>query len=337
MTALAARGTGTAAGAPFLSVQRLRKYFPIGRSWLPLRRREVRAVDDISFEVPSGQVVALVGESGSGKTTVGRLIVRMIDPTGGQVLFRGDDVARASGRRLKDLRKALQMVFQDPIGSLNPRLTVGRIIGEGLEIHGLYRGQAKRDRVADLLRKVGLAPEHAHRHPHEFSGGQRQRIGIARALAVEPELIVADEPVSALDVSIQAQVLNLLSDLKDELGLSLLVISHDLGVVHHMADYVIVLYLGRIMEMGPPDAIYRRPTHPYTESLLSAMPVPDPRTRDQRKRIILTGDIPSPINPPSGCVFRTRCPIAVADCARVVPPLDRVGAEPGHLKACIRR
>ena len=321
--------------APVLVVRDLKKHFAVGRAWPFGRRRQLKAVDGVSFDIAPGSVVGLVGESGSGKSTIGRMIVRMTEPTSGQILFEGRDVATARGAELKDLRKSLQMIFQDPFGSLNPRLTVERVVGEGLAVHGIHTGRARAERIAELLRRVGLSPEHARRYPHEFSGGQRQRISIARALAVEPKLLIADEPVSALDVSIQAQILNLLADLKDEFGLGLLLVSHDLGVVHHLADQVIVLYLGRIMEVGPPEILYADPIHPYTRSLLEAMPVADPRTRGERRRTLLQGDIPSPIDPPSGCVFRTRCPIATSDCAAVVPTLEAAG--PGRLKACIRR
>jgi oligopeptide/dipeptide ABC transporter ATP-binding protein len=280
-------------------------------------------------------VLGLVGESGSGKTTVGRLILRLLEPTAGTIEFEGRDIARADRRTLRELRRGIQIVFQDPFGSLNPRMTVRRIVGEGLYLHDLAHGRAREERIAELLTKVGLSPGFADRYPHEFSGGQRQRIGIARALAVEPRLLIADEPVSALDVSIQAQVLNLLEDLKDEFALSLVIIAHDLGVVHHISDYVAVMYLGRLMEIGPAETLYDNPRHPYTEALLAAMPVPDPEARAKRRSMILKGDIPSPINPPSGCVFRTRCPLAIDDCARVIPPLEAAGPE--HFKACIRR
>ena len=329
------RAAAPADAAPVLTVHDLTKHFAVSRSWPFGRRRMLKAVDGVSFAIARGSVVGLVGESGSGKSTIGRLIVRMIEPTSGRILFDGKDVATAQGAELKDLRKSLQMIFQDPFGSLNPRLTVERVVGEGLSVHGIHKGSARAERIAELLRRVGLSPEHGRRYPHEFSGGQRQRISIARALAVEPRLLIADEPVSALDVSIQAQILNLLADLKDEFGLGLLLVSHDLGVVHHLADQVIVLYLGRIMEVGPPEILYADPIHPYTRSLLEAMPVADPRTRDQRRRTLLQGDIPSPVYPPSGCVFRTRCPIATGDCAQVVPKLEPAG--PGRLKACIRR
>ncbi|MCY4353806.1 MAG: ATP-binding cassette domain-containing protein [Truepera sp.] len=293
----------------------------------------VKAVEDVSFEIGRGEVVGLVGESGSGKTTAGRAILRLIEPTSGEILFEGTDIAKLPKSQLREYRKEMQIIFQDPFASLNPRMTVGDIIGEALQIHNLARGKAREERVADLLEKTGLAAGHMRRYPHEFSGGQRQRIGIARALAVDPQFIVADEPVSALDVSIQAQVVNLLQDLKEELGLTLLFIAHDLGVVEYISNRVIVMYLGKIMEVAPAKELYANPVHPYTEALLSAVPIPDP-TLD-RERIILEGDIPSPINPPSGCVFRTRCPIAIEDCRHIDPPLEEVG--PGHLKACIRR
>ncbi|MCW5820734.1 MAG: ATP-binding cassette domain-containing protein, partial [Trueperaceae bacterium] len=272
-------------------------------------------------------------ESGSGKTTVGRSILRLIEPTAGEVIFDGVDVTKLSKAHMREYRKRMQIIFQDPFASLNPRMSVGDIIGEAMTIHNLARGKEREQRVAQLLERVGLSPSHMRRYPHEFSGGQRQRIGIARALAVNPQFIVADEPVSALDVSIQAQVVNLLQDLKEELGLTLLFIAHDLGVVEYISDHVIVMYLGRIMEIAPAKELYANPIHPYTEALLSAVPIPDPTVK--RDRIILQGDIPSPINPPSGCVFRTRCPIATKECADVVPPLVEV--TPGHFKACINR
>jgi peptide/nickel transport system ATP-binding protein len=274
-----------------------------------------------------------VGESGSGKTTAGRSILRLIEPTAGEILFNGVDIAKLPKGKMREYRKEMQIIFQDPFASLNPRMSVGDIIGEAMTIHNLARGKTKEQRVADLLDRVGMSPNHMRRYPHEFSGGQRQRIGIARALAVDPQFIVADEPVSALDVSIQAQVVNLLQDLKEELGLTLLFIAHDLGVVEYISDRVVVMYLGRVMEVAPSKDLYANPVHPYTEALLSAVPIPDPTIK--RERVILQGDIPSPINPPSGCVFRTRCPIAVDDCAHVVPPLEEVS--PGHFKACIRR
>jgi peptide/nickel transport system ATP-binding protein len=319
--------------ADLLQVRGLRKYFPIRGGVFSRVVANVKAVEDVSFDVKKGEVVGLVGESGSGKTTAGRAILRLIEPTAGEVLFEGVDVAKLPKSKMREYRKEMQIIFQDPFASLNPRMSVGDIIGEALTIHNLARGKAKEARVADLLERVGMNAGHMRRYPHEFSGGQRQRIGIARALAVDPKFIVADEPVSALDVSIQAQVVNLLQDLKDELGLTMLFIAHDLGVVEYISDKVIVMYLGRIMEIAPAKELYRNPVHPYTEALLSAVPIPDPTIK--RERVILQGDIPSPINPPSGCVFRTRCPIAIDDCKHVVPPLEEVG--PGHLKACIRR
>jgi len=319
--------------AELLQVRGLRKYFPIRGGVFSRVVANVKAVEDVSFDVKKGEVVGLVGESGSGKTTAGRAILRLIEPTAGEVLFEGVDVVKLPKARMREYRKEMQIIFQDPFASLNPRMSVGDIIGEALTIHNLARGKKKEARVADLLERVGMNAGHMRRYPHEFSGGQRQRIGIARALAVDPKFIVADEPVSALDVSIQAQVVNLLQDLKDDLDLTMLFIAHDLGVVEYISDRVIVMYLGRIMEIAPSKELYKNPKHPYTEALLSAVPIPDPTIK--RDRVILQGDIPSPINPPSGCVFRTRCPIAIDDCKHVVPPLEEVG--PGHFKACIRR
>jgi peptide/nickel transport system ATP-binding protein len=319
--------------ATLLEVKNLKKYFPIRGGILSRVVANVKAVEDVSFTVNRGEVVGLVGESGSGKTTAGRAILRLIEPTSGEVNFEGVDLTKISKGHMREYRKQMQIIFQDPFASLNPRMTVGDIIGEALVIHNLARGKAKEERVASLLEKTGLSPNHMRRYPHEFSGGQRQRIGIARALAVDPKFIVADEPVSALDVSIQAQVVNLLQDLKEELGLTLLFIAHDLSVVEYISDKVIVMYLGRVMEIAPSKELYLNPVHPYTEALLSAVPIPDPTIK--RDRVILQGDIPSPINPPSGCVFRTRCPIAIKDCAEIVPPLKEVG--PGHFSACIRR
>ncbi len=316
-----------------LEVKDLRAHFPVRGGVFARAVASVKAVQDISFTVDEGEVVGLVGESGSGKTTAGRAILRLIEPTGGQVLFRGKDITKASKAERREFSKEMQIIFQDPYASLNPRMTVGDAIGEALDIHRLARGKARRARVAELLGRVGLSPDYMDRYPHEFSGGQRQRIGIARALAVDPKFIVADEPVSALDVSIQAQVVNLLQDLKDELGLTLLFIAHDLSVVEYLSDRVIVMYLGKIMEIASARELYANPIHPYTEALLSGAPVPDPTLR--RERILLKGEIPSPLNPPSGCVFRTRCALAAEECAHVVPPLEEV--RPGHFKACIRR
>jgi peptide/nickel transport system ATP-binding protein len=316
-----------------LEVKHLTVSFPIRGGLASRVVSRVQAVTDISFDIAVGEVVGLVGESGSGKTTAGQSLLRLVEPTGGKVIFDGIDVRGLDRRGLRDLRRRMQIIFQDPFASLNPRMTVEEIVGEAFAIHKLERGKDRRARIADILQSVGLAADHMRRYPHEFSGGQRQRIGIARALAVRPQFIVADEPVSALDVSIQAQVVNLLQDLKQQLGLTLLFIAHDLGVVEYLCDRVIVMYLGRIMEIAPAHRLYANPAHPYTEALLSGVPIPDPTVK--RQRIILEGDIPSPINPPSGCVFRTRCRLATAECAEVVPPLREVG--PGHLSACILR
>ncbi|HLI11172.1 MAG TPA: oligopeptide/dipeptide ABC transporter ATP-binding protein [Alphaproteobacteria bacterium] len=316
-----------------LEVRDLKVWFAVRGGLFSRAGASVKAVDDVSFHVEAGEVVGLVGESGSGKTTAGRAVLRLVDPTAGAVVFDGQDVSRMSPRALRAFRRKAQPIFQDPFASLNPRLRVEQIVAEPLVVHGLANGRrARRDRVAELLSLVGLAPDHMSRYPHEFSGGQRQRIGIARALAVGPVFIVADEPVSALDVSIQAQIVNLLRDLQERLGLALLFIAHDLAVVEYISDRIVVMYLGKIMEHGPSQELCRSPKHPYTEALLSAVPVPDPERKG--KRIVLTGDIPSPMNPPSGCVFRTRCPYAIADCAKVVPELREVA--PGRFKACIR-
>jgi peptide/nickel transport system ATP-binding protein len=292
----------------------------------------VRAVDDVSFEIHKGEVLGLVGESGSGKSTIGRSVLKLIEPTTGEVRFEGTDLAPLSARAMRAYRRRMQIIFQDPYASLNPRRRVGDTLAEAMATHGLHPGRARQPRIAELLSLVGLAPEHAQRFPHEFSGGQRQRIGIARALAVEPQFIVADEPVSALDVSIQAQVINLLSDLREQFGLTMLFISHDLDVVEYLCDRIVVLYLGKVMEVAPARALYKSPRHPYTQALLDASPHPDPEKR--RARRLLQGDIPSPINPPSGCVFRTRCPYAQEACAAAIPLLREVAA--GHFKACIR-
>ncbi len=309
-----------------LSVRNLTKHFP-GRGGA------VKAVDGVSFDVKRGTIVGLVGESGSGKTTVGRCILRLIEPSAGEVVFDQVDLRTLSDREMRRYRRRLQIVFQDPYSSLNPRLRVEDIIGEAIDTHKLARGADRQKRIAELLGRVGLDPEQARRFPHEFSGGQRQRIGIARALAVEPDFIVADEPVSALDVSVQAQVLNLLQDLQQSFGLTMLFIAHDLSVVEYLCDEVVVMYLGRVMERGPSSSVYAMPRHPYTQALLSASPVPDPNAR--RRRVLLQGDIPSPLNPPSGCVFRTRCPFAIPPCADTIPPLDPVGLD--HEAACIRK
>ncbi|SFB90731.1 peptide/nickel transport system ATP-binding protein [Polaromonas sp. OV174] len=312
--------------APLIEVKKLHRYF--GDSAKP-----VRAVDDVSFSIQPGETLGLVGESGSGKSTIGRTLLRLIESTSGQVLYRGEDLGAASSGRMRALRSKLQMIFQDPYASLNPKMRVKDILGEALQVHGLAKGkEAQGKRIAELLELVGLRAEHASRYPHEFSGGQRQRIGVARALAVEPEFIVADEPLSALDVSIQAQVVNLLCDLRDRLKLTMLFISHDLDVVEYLCDRVVVLYLGRVMEVAPTAALYAQPLHPYTQALLAASPKPDPEHKSER--VALKGDIPSPVNPPSGCVFRTRCPHALDACATTRPELRDMGA--GRFKACIR-
>lgn len=308
---------------PLIEVRNLKRYF--GNSDKP-----VRAVDDVSFEIRAGETLGLVGESGSGKSTIGRTVLRLIERTAGQVLYRGDDLAALSGERMRKLRSKLQIIFQDPYASLNPKMRISAILDEALSTHGLAKGRRK-ERIAELLELVGLRPEHASRFPHEFSGGQRQRIGIARALAVEPEFIVADEPLSALDVSIQAQVINLLADLRERLSLTMLFISHDLDVVEYLCDRVVVLYLGRVMEVSTTAELFARPLHPYTQALLAASPKPDPL--DKTEIIPLKGDIPSPMNPPSGCVFRTRCPRAVDACAQTIPPLEEKA--PGRFAACI--
>ncbi len=290
-----------------VEVENLKVYFPIRSGIFQTQIGTVRAVDDISFEIRRGETLGLVGESGCGKSTTGRAIIRLREPTAGSVRFDGIDVLKTKPDELRRLRRRMQIIFQDPYGSLDPRFTVGSTVAEPIETHDLARGKAKDERVAELLTLVGLNPDFVNRYPHEFSGGQRQRIGVARALAVEPEFIVADEPISALDVSIQAQVLNLLGDLREKLGLTYLFIAHDLSVVKHISDRVAVMYLGKIVEIGPPDEIYAGPGHPYTRALLSAVPVPDPVSERKRRRVILQGDVPSPANPPSGCRFHTRC------------------------------
>jgi oligopeptide/dipeptide ABC transporter ATP-binding protein len=313
-----------------LRVDGLVKHYPLHGGVFNRVVGHVRAVDGVSFTVGRGEVVGLVGESGSGKTTVGRLILRLVDATAGRVEFDGTDVLTLSRARLRRFRKRMQLIFQDPYASLNPRERIGAMLGHALALHRIGTRSDRVDRSVALLERVGLPADHLDRYPHEFSGGQRQRLVIARALAVEPEFLVADEPVSALDVSIQAQVVNLLDDLKTRFGLTLLLIAHDLAVVSQVCDRVVVMYLGRVMEIAPAEALYGRPAHPYTQALLAAVPVPDPSRR--RIRVALVGDPPSPLNPPSGCVFRTRCPRAEAICAEQVPALRPVG--PGHVSAC---
>jgi oligopeptide transport system ATP-binding protein len=318
-------------GEILLDVRNLRKYYPVTKGFIFQRQvGAVKAVDDISFFIRKGETLGLVGESGCGKTTTGRVILRLQEPSAGEALFEGRDIFKLHKEELRRLRRDMQIIFQDPYSSLNPRMTVGDIIGEPLEIHNLARGREKVRRVQELLEVVGLSPYHANRYPHEFSGGQRQRIGIARALAVNPKLIIADEPVSALDVSIQAQVLNLLEELQKEFGLTYLFIAHDLSVVKHISDRIAVMYLGKIVELAQTEELFTNPQHPYTEALLSAVPIPNPEMR--RERIILPGDVPSPINPPPGCRFHTRCLYAQPSCRVDPPPFEDVGG--GHYVAC---
>ena len=319
-----------------LTVRDLKKYFPVTSGVLFQRKvAEVKAVDDVSFSIRKGETLGLVGESGSGKTTIGRCILQLYKPTSGDVIFEGQRLNDLSAKAMRPVRRRMQVIFQDPYGSLNPRMTCGDIIGEPLIVHKLTSGKGEyRDRIAELLQLVGLNPYMADRYPHEFSGGQRQRIGIARALAVDPVFIVFDEPVSALDVSIQAQIINLLEQLQERLGLTYLFIAHDLSVVRHISDRVAVMYLGHIVEIADRTELYENPLHPYTKALMSAVPIPDPAVEATRERIILSGEVPSPMNPPEGCVFHTRCPIAIDRCKEGVPELRETVA--GHRVACIR-
>jgi len=320
---------------PLVSVRNLRKEFPIRKGVLSRQVGAVKAVNDVSFDVARGETLGVVGESGCGKTTTGRTILRLIEPTSGEIRFEGRDVRSMGTSQLRALRREMQIIFQDPVSSLNPRMSVGAIIREGLTIHKLAEGAAADARVRQLLQEVGLRPEYSNRYPHEFSGGQRQRIGIARALSVEPKFIVCDEPVSALDVSVQAQVINLLEDLQRDHDLTYMFIAHDLSVVEHIADRVAVMYLGKIVELATAEDLYSDPLMPYTQALLSAVPIADPNAR--KERIILRGDVPSPANPPSGCVFHPRChhPAKDAACAAIVPPLEE--KTPGHFAACIKQ
>ena len=323
----------SSANGSLVTVSNLKKYFPIIRGTIIQRHvGDVKAVDDVSFDIFKGETLGLVGESGCGKTTVGRTILRLYEPTAGEITFGGSDLAELTGGDLRRMRRKMQMIFQDPYASLNPRMTVGSIIAAPLEVHNIARGKEKHDRVQELLQMVGLNPYFVNRYPHEFSGGQRQRIGIARALALNPDLIICDEPISSLDVSIQAQVVNLLEELQEQLGLTYLFIAHDLSMVRHISDRMAVMYLGKIVEVTDRDEIYLNPLHPYTQALMSAVPIPDPDIVETRQRIILEGDIPSPSDPPVGCNFNTRCPVAEDICFKEEPEYLEVKA--GHWTAC---
>jgi oligopeptide/dipeptide ABC transporter ATP-binding protein len=315
-----------------VEIKSLKKYFPIRKGVLQREFARVHAVDDVTLEVRKGETIGLVGESGCGKSTLGRCVVRLLEPTEGDIVFEGRSIGKLKPRALRPLRREMQMVFQDPYASLNPRKRVGTIISDPMKIHGIGDRGERKKRVEELLEVVGLSPEHYNRFPHEFSGGQRQRIGVARALALRPKLVVADEPVSALDVSIQAQMVNLLEELQDEFGLTYVFIAHDLGVVRHVSDRIAVMYLGKLVELSPAEELYTRPIMPYTEALLSAVPIPDPDLSEKRERIVLAGDVPSPIHPPSGCRFHPRCRYATDICSQIEPPLVDYGN--GHLAAC---
>ena len=335
MPEAAASSAATQSEDIILEVKNLKMHFPVGSGFLSRKPvGYVKAVDDVSFTVKRGETLGLVGESGCGKTTTGRSILQLYKPTAGQVIFDGQDLTSMNTKTMRGMRREMQVIFQDPYSSLNPRMTAGNIIGEPLIVHGLVANKTEyRDKVADLLTNVGLNPYMADRFPHEFSGGQRQRIGVARALSVSPKFIVADEPVSALDVSIQAQIINLLEDLQEQFNLTYLFIAHDLSVVRHISDRVGVMYLGHLVEMAERNEIYRNPIHPYTKALLSAVPIPDPVLDAQRERVLLTGEVPSPLNPPSGCVFHPRCPVANDTCSQILPELREV--ETNHYSACI--
>jgi oligopeptide transport system ATP-binding protein len=320
-------------GNNLISLDKLQVYYKVGGG-LFTASKTVKAVDGVSLDIRKGETLGLVGESGCGKSTLGKAILRLTEPTGGNVFYNGKDLAHLSNSAMREQRKHLQMIFQDPYASLNPRMNVGQIVGEPIRTFGLSRGKEVSERVGDLMETVGLSRRFIKRYPHEFSGGQRQRIGIARALAVDPEFIVADEPISALDVSIQAQIMNLMERLQAEKGLTYLFISHDLRAVRHLSDRVAVMYLGKIVELAPGKDIYADPLMPYTRALISAVPIPDPEIEAKRERIILKGDVPSPINPPSGCPFHTRCPFAIAECKQIVPQLVEI--KPNHTAACIR-
>ena len=318
-----------------LDVRHLKQYFPVTRGLIIQKKiADIKAVDDVSFQVHRGETLGLVGESGCGKTTTGRSILQLNDITSGEVLYEGVDLTKLKPSQMRPIRRKMQLIFQDPYASLNPRMSVGEIIGEPLVVHNLSRGRELRERVEEIMRIVGLNPYFSSRYPHEFSGGQRQRIGIARALAVEPDFIVCDEPISALDVSIQAQIINLLEELQEEFGLTYLFIAHDLSVVRHISDRVAVMYLGKLVEVASRAEIYENPLHPYTKALLSAVPIPDPAVEARRERILLTGDVPSAMRPPPGCNFHTRCPIAIDYCKQALPELREVGGN--HLVACHR-
>ncbi len=317
-----------------VDVKDLKMYFPITRGLFRRKVGDVKAVDEISFTIKKNETLGLVGESGCGKTTVGRCILRLYNPTSGSIIFNGQDISKLGESKLKALRRNMGIIFQDPFGSLNPRQTAGNIVGDPLKIHNMAEGKDLREKVADLFRLVGLDPSMMDRVPHEFSGGQRQRIGVARALACSPSLVVCDEPISALDVSIQAQIINLLEELQAKLGLTYLFIAHDLAVVQHISNRVAVMYLGRIMEISDSTELYENPLHPYTKALLSAIPIPDPKAEKTRQRIVLKGEVPSPIMPPPGCHFHPRCSMAIPECSQARPPLKDVGN--GHFVACIR-